>query len=170
MALTPSQLQTLKAAIAAETDVAFVEYRTNGQTDLMRDWYNTEATPTLWVSVSNVSTALVGKVINYVAFSALTTANRDRLTGFMLLNPITFDGTKADVKELLSADTAAGIFSGALGGQGADTRAAMDAIMRRAVTRCERLYVTGAGTAASPGLAGFVGKISSSDISAALAA
>lgn len=38
--LSTPQLQALKAAINAETDPAFVGYRTNGQVPLMRDWLN----------------------------------------------------------------------------------------------------------------------------------
>ena len=40
MALTPQQLPTLKAAIAAETDSTFVSYRDSGATGAMADWYN----------------------------------------------------------------------------------------------------------------------------------
>lgn len=40
MALTPQQLPTLKAAIAAETDPAFVALRQSGATGAMADWYN----------------------------------------------------------------------------------------------------------------------------------
>lgn len=40
MTLVDEQLQTLKAAILAETDPTFVEYRTNGQTTLMASWFN----------------------------------------------------------------------------------------------------------------------------------
>ena len=39
------QLQTLKAAILAETDPTFVEARTNGQTPLMTAFYNGLASP-----------------------------------------------------------------------------------------------------------------------------
>lgn len=45
MALTTAQLQTLKAAIAAETDADFVAARTNGQTPLMTAFFNGEKSP-----------------------------------------------------------------------------------------------------------------------------
>jgi len=113
-------------------------------------------------------TELIGKVINYVAYAAMTTANRGTLLGFLDLNRNTFDATKPDVREMLAADTAAGIFSGTLGGQGATTRAALSAIMLRNAKRGERLYATGTGTTQSPGLLTFVGDITAQDISNAM--
>lgn len=42
MALTDAQLVTLKAAILAETDPAFVEHRTNGSNVMMAAFFNSE--------------------------------------------------------------------------------------------------------------------------------
>ena len=40
MALTSDQAATFKTALFAETDTTLVSLRTNGQTTLIRDWYN----------------------------------------------------------------------------------------------------------------------------------
>ena len=71
--LTSQQLPALKAAILAETDPAFVEYRTNGQNTLMAAFYN--AASTFVVYKSSETVASVGQAVNYIAFEALTTAN-----------------------------------------------------------------------------------------------
>jgi len=94
--------------------------------------------------------------------SSLTTANRDRATTFLMLNPENFEPT-ADVESYW--DTT---FGGALGGQGQATRDALVALWRRAATRGEALYATGTGTAIAPGVLVFEGTISDADISAAL--
>jgi hypothetical protein len=65
-ALTTPQLQTLKAAILAETDPAFVQARTLGQTSVMRDFYNANSTFVVYKTSETV--AAVGRAVNYVAF------------------------------------------------------------------------------------------------------
>ena len=42
-------------------------------------------------------------------------------------------------------------YSGALGGEGANTRAALDALYRRLALRGEQIYCTGTGTTVAPG-------------------
>ena len=158
--LTTAQLQTLKADIVAQTDPTFVVYRTNGQTDLMAGWYN--GSSTFVVYKSSVPMADVGKVINYDAVGALTTANTSRIQTFQQLNQMSFRPS-ADVRSFWDAT-----FSGALNGQGQATRDALTALWKRFATRCEKLYSTGAGTDASPGALVFEGSINGSTISAAL--
>jgi hypothetical protein len=158
--LTPAQLTTLKAAILAETDPGFVTARTLGQTTVMRDFYN--APSTFVVRRSIVGSAEIGPVLNYVAVSALTTINRDRATTFLALNPEQFRPT-ADVEAYW--DTT---FAGALGGEGANTRAALVALWRRFATRAERLYATGTGTSLAPGVLVWEGSLTDAHISAAL--
>lgn len=60
MPLTNGQLNTLKAAILAETDPVFVQYRTEGSTGLMAEWFNQPASPahTVWASSVDVNTLL----------------------------------------------------------------------------------------------------------------
>ena len=159
--MTPAQLATLKAAILAETDPAFVALRTAGAEQPMADWYN--AASTFVVRKPTVESSAIGPVLNYVAVSNLTTANRDRATTFLSLNPVSFSPT-SDIEAYW--DTT---FGGALGGEGANTRAALQALWRRLVNRVERLFCTGTGTTVSPGsLGSFEGTISAQDISDAL--
>lgn len=163
MSLAPAQLPALKAAILAETDPVFVGYRANGQTPLMSDWYNSPTSPAFVVWRKSVATAEVGKAVNYIAVEAMTDANRTRITTFYAMNPAQFE-PRADVRSYWS-----NTFSGTLGGEGANTRAALEALWKRAATRGEKLYASGAGTDVSPGTLGWEGLISDADINAALA-
>lgn len=158
--LTTAQLQTLKAAIAAETNPEFVALRSAGATGAMADFYNADST--LIVRRTRVESAEVGPILNYVAVSNLTTANRDRATTFLTLNQSGFSPT-SDVETYW--DTT---FGGALGGEGANTRAALLALWRRPATRGEALFATGAGTTANPGTLVFEGYISNTDIVGAI--
>lgn len=154
--MTPAQLTTLKAAIAAETDPAFVALRTSGATGAMADWYNIAST--FVVRKRSVNTSSIGPVLNYVAVSNLTTINRDRATTFIILNPVSFVPT-ADIEAYF--DTT---FNGTLGGEGANTRAALQALWRRLATRGERLFATGTGTTVAPGVLVFEGAVTNDDI------
>ena len=163
MALTPAQLPALKAAILAETDAAFVALRQANNEDGMAAWYNADSA--FVVRRRIVESSEIGPVLNYVAVSSMTTANRDRATVFLALNPASFSPT-ADIESYW--DTT---FGGALGGEGANTRTALQNLWRRAVNRVERLFCTGTGTALAPGALGeFEGRISAQDISDALRA
>jgi hypothetical protein len=158
--MTPAQLQTLRTAIDAETDAAFVTARTLGQTSVMAGFYNSDSA--FIVRRKRVNSSEIGPVLNYVAVSSLTTANRDRATTFLFLNPQSFEPTP-DIESYWDST-----FSGALGGQGQATRDALSALWRRAATRGEALYATGTGTTATPGTLVFEGTISDANIGAAL--
>ena len=156
MALTPAQLPVLKAAILAETDPTFVQARTDGAVGIMADFYN--AASTFVVRRSMVMSSQIGPALNYVAVSNLTTINRDRATTFLLLNPASFSPT-SDIESYW--DTT---FTGALGGEGANTRAALQNLWRRFATRGERLFTTGTGTTLAPGALVYEGSISIDDV------
>lgn len=161
--MTPAQLTTLKAAILAETDAGFVAMRAANNEQGMADWYNGASTFVAWKK--RVNSSEIGPILNYVAVAALTVANRDRATVFLALNPESFAPTE-DIASYWHST-----FSGALGGQGANTQAALQALWRRIVKRGERLFCTGAGSDASPGTLGnFEGDITAQDISDALRA
>lgn len=164
MALTPQQLPALKAAIRAETNPEFVGYRTGGATGAMAAWFNAEANPAFVVWKTSVPTSDIGKAMNMVAFAAMTDANQGQLTRFYTLYPGSFDPARSDVRGFF-----ANTLSGALGGQGQATRDAMEAMYRRNATRGEKVFATGTGSFASPGVAAFVGSISNDDIVQALA-
>lgn len=66
--LTTAQLQTLKAAILAETDQEFAGYRANGQTGLMAQWLNgNHATVKAWDA--NASWEAVQNAIDYAKYT-----------------------------------------------------------------------------------------------------
>ena len=156
MPLTTAQLATLKAPNQLETDPVCVGYRQQGATGAMADWLN--VTSTFVVRRNRVAASEIGPTLNYVAVSSLTTANRDRATTFLLLNPDSFSPT-SDIESYW--DTT---FGGALGGEGANTRAALQALWRRLATRGERIFATGTGSQASPGALTFEGLISNGDV------
>lgn len=161
--MTPEQLQILAAAIAAETDPAFVEYRQQGATGAMAGWFNGASTAIVWRS--SVQTSDIGGAVNYVAVEAMTDINRGKIGNFYAMNPDSFSPDRADVRSYWS-----NTFSGALGGQGQATRDALEALWRRAATRGEALFATGTKTTASPGTLVFEGSIGNDDIVRALEA
>lgn len=142
--LTPAQLTALRTNILASELAAKCVGFGDGPFDIAAA-YNLPASPAFVVRRTSVETREIGPVLNYVAVVNLTTANRDRATTFVMLNPGSFTPT-ADV-EAYWAET----FSGALGGQGQATRDALANLWRRNVTRFERVFATGTGTTASPG-------------------
>jgi hypothetical protein len=156
MSLTPAQLPALKAAILAETDSAFVTARQQGAVGEMSAFYNQPST--FVVRRSSVMSSEIGPTLNYVAVSNLTTINRDRATTFVMLNPASFAPT-ADVEAYWETT-----FNGALGGEGANTRTALQNLWRRFAKRGERLFATGTGTTLSPGALVYEGDISIDDV------
>ncbi len=145
--LTPSQVATFRNDLTTNPEVsAWVAARND---DAIADYYNAASSPAFLVWRKQINTSEIGPVLNWVAVSNLTTANRDRATTFVVLNPNTFDAT-ADIASYW--DTT---FGGALGGEGANTRAALSALWKRSVSRLERLFVTGTGTDATPGTTPF---------------
>ena len=76
MALSPSQQTTLKAAILAETDPAFVTARTNGQTPLMTAWFNAEKTPPVKAWRKNVPPEDSDEATPWVNFDSIAQAGK----------------------------------------------------------------------------------------------
>ena len=154
MALTVAQLPALKAAIAAETYPAFVVYRTNGDNGEMANFYNTPSTFVVWKT--RVSIADTGPAFNGTEWAGMTSANHTRLTDVAQWVSQGYDASKSDIRAMFND-----IWSGA---GGATTRANLLALWKRFATKGEKLYVTGAGTDATPGLLVFEGSITASDI------
>lgn len=155
--LTPAQLATLKAAIAAETDVAFVEYRTNGQTGLMAAFFNVAATPAFYIYRRAYSTMQMRAAV--MAASAqldnLTASKRDSLFWVMSEQ---LDMTVQTNRDAL--DNFTGIQQ--------QLKSSLLDGGKRTVTRGEKLYCTGSGSLAAPGIAMFEGDITDRDISDAI--
>lgn len=158
--MTPAQLQTLKAHILASTDPDVqAALAIRNDTEMAR-LYNLPSTFIVWRR--NIQLMEFGKAVLYNAVAGLTTANSQRVQVFAALNTTTFNGS-SDL-DVFFSDT----FGGALNGSGQACRDALAAMLRRAATVCEQIFVTGTGTTVSPGNLVFEGQVSPSDIGAAL--
>jgi hypothetical protein len=156
--MTPAQLSTLKAAILAETDPAFVAFRTVRNDDGMAAFYNTSV-PAFIVWKSSVTKNEVGKAFVASAMAAITAGNNDKLAAFAAYNETIYP-SRADQRQFFDD-----IFSVAAG---ATTRAALLVLWKRSANRVEKLFATGTGSDASPGTLTFEGSISAQDVSDAL--
>ena len=156
MALTPAQLQTLKAAIAAETDPAFIPFRQAGDEQGMANWYNQPSTFVVWrtsVPLSDVAANVDG--VELVGLTAVKLAAYQSLLLAGSVNP-SKDRLRAGFDQVFSA---AG---------GATTRPLLLALWKRFALRGEKVYATGTGSDATPGLLAFEGQITAQNISDAL--
>jgi len=150
--MTPEQLATLKTYILANQDTATMY--NEGNLGGLADALNSDASPAYWVYRRNIHAGELGKTVNYVAVSAMTAANLGRVADFLRMNEESFNG-RDDVKSFL-LDT----FAGALGGQGAATRDALDLMLRRQASRFEGVFAVGTGSTAAPGTMALEGPIS----------
>lgn len=166
--MTPEQLTTLKTAILAETDVAFVAARTAGATQAMADFFNADAAPAFYAWRRSLSRheILTGTSDDGTTFAWAAGAYITRSQGERDAFREMFNSTGSVNPSLTSIQAAfSDIFSGT---GGAGNRAHITAMSRRPVTKVERLFATGTGSKAAPGTAGFEGEIRSDDISLAL--
>lgn len=158
MALTPQQLPALKAAIAAETDPAFVEYRTNGDNGLMAAFYNEASNPAFVVWRTSVTQdEITQNGFDWARVDNLS-VGKARIWEWMFANQQrVFNPSKANVR--------AGIDE-CWKGTAADlaVRAAVYVHCKRAAKRGEALYATGVGSDAVPGELVFQGSITPGDI------
>lgn len=159
MALNSAQLVTLKAAIAAETDPTFAADRAAGATGAMAAFYNGVSTFVVWKSL--VTLNQIGDKINGSELAGLTTAEVQRLQTIAQYSTMGVNPSLADRRSFFD-----NVFSGA---GGALTRAALLALWKRFATRGEKLFATGTGIDAAPGLLVLEGSVSNSDIVQALA-
>lgn len=160
MSLTTAQLATLKTYINSVPSWASLPNDSTAALFIAGE-LNKPAAPAFVVWRRNIATAEIGPVLNYQAVAALTTANRDRATTFVALNPNSFNAS-ADIASYW--DTT---FGGALDGQGAATRAALQSLWRRSASVAEKVLATGTGTDAAPAVLGFEGSIDYASVQAA---
>lgn len=155
--MTPAQLTTLKAAILAETSPAFVALRQANETGQMAEWFNVVSTFIAWKP--RVTIQETGAVFNGAEWAGMTAANHTRLqTVAQYLS--SYSPGLADVRAM---------FNDIWGGAGGTiTRAALLVLWKRAATRGERVFATGTGSDATPGVLTFDGAISNEDIVQAL--
>lgn len=157
MALTIAQKLVLKAAIAAETDPAFVTARNVSDDSAMAAFYNAQATPAYIVWKSLISVGATGQAFVGTEWAGMTSANHTRLQTVAQYLAAGYDPSKADIRAMFND-----IWSGA---GGTATRAALLALWKRTATRGEKLFATGTGTDATPATLTFEGTISPQDVS-----
>lgn len=162
--MTPQQLQTLKAAILAETDPAFVELRSSGATGAMAEFYNQPASPAFYVGKTSLSrhdiltaTSDDGTTFSWAGGAYITRSQGERDAFREMFN------STGTVNPSLASIVAAfnDIFSGA---GGAGNRTHITAMSRRAASRVEKLFATGVGSKASPAVAVYSGTLQDTDV------
>jgi len=97
MALTPAQIQTLKAAILAETNATFVEYRTAGATGAMAEWYNVAINPAQKAWITNQPSVDSDDAPDYSTFDSIAAGKRESWHSAFLRFPRDF--TRAKVRK-----------------------------------------------------------------------
>ena len=164
MQLQPSQYAALKAAIAADPTLNAYPNTQDGAFNMAAQKLNVAFAPAFQVykDLSEANTIDLGNVISYVAYAAMTTANQQQWANFYALNPQHYDPSRADIQSFM-----ANTWSGALGGDGAATRAALLAYGIRNAWYIEKIYATGTGTLVSPAKMVFIGAVNYLDVYAA---
>lgn len=154
-ALTPTQLQVLRADINSDPSLANQPNNADGAIAIAAA-YNTLASPTFIVFRSSVSITLVGQSMLSTDIANLTTANTNRLMVIALYAGGTFNPANADTwqgfNDIFSAAGAAG------------TRTNLLALRKRSATRGEKLFATGTGSDASPGTLTFEGNVTANEV------
>lgn len=90
--MNPQQLQTIKAAILAETNPQFVAYRTAGQTGLMAEWLNGDSTTDAWLASADSRTLF--EAMDITKYDALTAGKRDAWALMLAYAPINLGRNK----------------------------------------------------------------------------
>lgn len=157
--LTGAQLQTLATAIASDPLLNNLPHDSDGAALVVNNM-NQPGNPTFWVFRTAVSKReIVGGVsVDSTTFTwagnGFITRSAGELTAWQEL----FD-TEGNVNPSLTNVRQAftDIFSGT--GNAASNRTHLAAIARRTASKFEKLYTTGTGSAASPGLLGVEGPV-----------
>ncbi len=185
--MTPEQLQVLKTAILAETDVAFVAARNEGNNTTMAAFYSASATPAFYVWRSSVETDLILDTIDWAKLTCTdvaTTADSAQVAAaqtnwqlacqgkqinlqIALQGRQTINATRLKTRQML-IDALQNVPSGTGGALQDAGWSQVKQVLYRTVNRGERLFATGTGTTGVPGLAGWEGTISRDDVLAAL--
>lgn len=184
--MTPQQLATLKAAILAETDVVFVPLRQANNEQGMADWYNGLTSPA-WVAWRPTTSA--ADILDAITWASLTPADSPDATATYTNRALLCQAKQLNLQIMLQGresiatgkltirqgltDSLTNLPAGA-GGALVDAgwlgAGKVKTAISRTVSRAERLYANGTGTAGSPGNVTFEGSITAQDISDALRA
>ena len=158
--MTSAQLAILATAIAEETDPEFVQYRNDGSTGLMAEWYNQDSSTVVW-KTNLTEHEIVGEESpdgTYWDWVAYTGTTVDEKMAWERM----FNGTYSINPSLVNVRQGiADIFGGP---SGADQRTHLLAMAKRFATRGEALFAGGAGTNATPAVLVFEGDISNIDV------
>jgi len=164
--LTPAQCATLKTDIT--NDATLTTARTNRQDDVIAAAYNADATPPFWAWKSKLSRSdiILGTSVDATNFSiaGLTARTVQEVLAFQtLFDPITTLTNPMNLRVRLN-------FANLQNGPTPqDTNVThMLAMARRLINRLERLFATGTGSTASPGLMVFEGPATTQLIACAL--
>ena len=184
--MTPEQITTFAAAIAANTDQTIVDALAAGNNNAIVAWYNQTASPAVWVFKDSVDTDSAFKAIDkseYIdvpasggttvtqliqALEAASLARRQEVALNLMFANGTYDPSLEANRDALVA-----IFPSSM----PNTRAAMLADGTRQATYAEALFITTAsGPAGGDGssqnnsaIAGFIGSVSLQDVRDAVA-
>jgi hypothetical protein len=179
--LTPAQSATLRAAIIAETDAAFVVARTQGATGTMAAFYNQNAADFyVWRSSTPVN-----EIMDAVAWAAMTPVDAPDGTAAYTNRALACQGKQFNLQTLLVGreqvnsartniraalqDALTSLPSGAGGATQSGGWVAVREAMKRLAKRGEKLYVTGGnGALATPATLVFEGDIGGDDVATAL--
>lgn len=158
--LTTGQLQTLKAAILAETNTTFVALRAANDETGMADWLNAASTFIVW-RTSVTQDEIMQNGFDWTRVDNLS-VGKARIWEWMFNNEArAINPSKSNVRagiESVWVGTAADLA----------VRASVYAHCKRAASRAERVFATGTGTDASPGLLGWEGYVTAQTVSDAL--
>lgn len=178
--MTPAQLVTLKAAILAEVDPTFADYRDQGATGLMAEWFNAASTFVVWRNNTPTS-----DIANAVSWANFTPADTPDGTALWTNRALACQGKQFNLQNLFLAaqgslssgltnirqgiqDSLTNVPAGASGASVSAGWAAVRTAMQRFATRGEKVFATGTGTAATPGVLTFEGGVSDYDVVQAL--
>ena len=165
MALTQDQLTRLRDDIAAHPVWGTVPQNGNNAYTIA-EAYNLPATPDFWVYRTALGkreiyeeTSPEGTVWNWDTWMAQTATERDAWVEMFNTTVAVINPSLAQARNGINT-----IFKGTTGPVVAQ-RTHLNAMYRRLASAAEKLFVTsGAGTTSSPGLMGYEGDISMSDV------
>lgn len=154
--LTTAQLQTLRTAILAEVDPAFVTLRNEGGTGQMAEWFNQPSTVVVWrTSVPKDEITMNG--FDWTRLDNLSVGAARVWDGLFDNQGRTTNPSKPNVRAGIEA-----VWKGTA--PDLAVRAAVYVHCKRFATRGEKLFITGAGTDAAPANMGFEGQVSDYDV------
>lgn len=159
--LTTEQAATFKTSLLAQTDPQVVAWRASRNDYAIAQWYNETATPTFLAYRNDVRSEEIGNAWVGTDIDGMSALNMQRLQLLLQSAP-------AGIFDMTRSDRRAG-FENPFGTNVSNaSRVAMRLAFRRPVSRVERLFVTGTGTEAAPGLMAYIGPLAQSDVTDAL--